>query len=71
VSGSDTETEQGAVPRSASSELIIVETKLARPPVRVEHVTRGNLLVRLDEGGTRKLTLLTAPPGFGKTTLLT
>jgi ATP/maltotriose-dependent transcriptional regulator MalT len=66
-----TETDQGAARRPAASEPVIVETKLARPPVRGEHVARGDLLERLDEGAARKLTLLTAPPGFGKTTLLT
>jgi ATP/maltotriose-dependent transcriptional regulator MalT len=64
------ETDRAAVRRPAASEPIIVETKLARPLVRVEHVTRGDLLGRLGEGAARKLTLLTAPPGFGKTTLL-
>jgi ATP/maltotriose-dependent transcriptional regulator MalT len=65
-----TETDQGAVPRPAAPDVIIVQTKLACPPVRVEHVTRGDLLERLGPDPARKLTLLTAPPGFGKTTLL-
>jgi LuxR family maltose regulon positive regulatory protein len=64
------ETDRAAVRRAAASEPIIVETKLARPLVRVEHVTRGDLLGRLGQDAARKLTLLTAPPGFGKTTLL-
>jgi LuxR family maltose regulon positive regulatory protein len=33
-------------------------------------VPRETLLARLDEGLERKLTLLSAPPGFGKTTLV-
>jgi len=33
-------------------------------------VTRGSLLARLDEGLAHKLTLLSAPAGFGKTTLV-
>jgi ATP/maltotriose-dependent transcriptional regulator MalT len=65
-----TEAEQGAVRPPAASEPTIVKTKLARPPARVEHVARGGLLNLLDRGATCKLTLLTAPPGFGKTTLL-
>jgi LuxR family transcriptional regulator, maltose regulon positive regulatory protein len=65
-----TETDRAEVRRPAASAPIIVETKLARPPGRVEHVTRRDLLERLTQGATRKLTLLTAPPGFGKTTLL-
>jgi LuxR family transcriptional regulator, maltose regulon positive regulatory protein len=65
-----TETDRIAVRRSGVSEPIIVETKVARPPVRPEHVSRADLLEFLAQGVTRKLTLLTAPPGFGKTTLL-
>jgi len=33
-------------------------------------VARPRLIARLNEGSTRPLTLLSAPPGFGKTTLL-
>jgi ATP/maltotriose-dependent transcriptional regulator MalT len=66
----ETETDRAAGRRPAATEPIIVETKIARPPVRVEHVSRGDLLEVLGQGVARKLTLLTAPPGFGKTTLL-
>jgi LuxR family maltose regulon positive regulatory protein len=65
-----TETDQGAVRRPGASEPVIVETKITCPPIRIEHVSRGDLLERLRLGAKRKLTLLTAPPGFGKTTLL-
>jgi LuxR family maltose regulon positive regulatory protein len=50
----------------------ILRTKLYIPPVRSELVSRPRLVGRLDEGLRRghKLTLVSAPAGFGKTTLL-
>jgi LuxR family maltose regulon positive regulatory protein len=45
-------------------------TKLAPPPVRSEDVHRRRLFERLETGATRRLTLVTTPAGFGKTTLL-
>jgi LuxR family maltose regulon positive regulatory protein len=48
----------------------ILATKLYRPPPRPTLVRRPRLLERLHSGLHRKLTLLSAPAGFGKTTLL-
>jgi len=50
----------------------LLRAKLYIPPVRPEMVLRPRLLERLDEGLRlgRKLTLVSAPAGFGKTTLL-
>lgn len=48
----------------------ILATKLYAPPPRPEVVPRPRLIARLDEGLHRKLTLVSAPVGFGKTTLL-
>jgi ATP/maltotriose-dependent transcriptional regulator MalT len=50
----------------------LLQTKLYIPPVRPEMVPRPRLLERLDEGLRlgRKLTLVSALAGFGKTTLL-
>src|SRR6266852_4271417 len=48
----------------------ILETKLYLPPLRPNVVIRPRLLERLNEGLHRKLTLIAAPAGFGKTTLL-
>jgi len=45
-------------------------TKLAAPPPRADLVARPRLTRRLDEAAGRKLTLLSAPPGSGKTTLV-
>ena len=50
----------------------ILATKLYIPPPRPEAVRRPQLIAQLDEGFRlgRKLTLISAPAGFGKTTLL-
>ena len=49
---------------------VLLATKLTGPPLRSEHVGRPELLELLRDGANRQLTVLTAPPGFGKTTLL-
>ena len=49
----------------------LVETKLFRPHPRGDLVERPRLLELLDLGRRAKLTLISAPAGFGKTTLLT
>ncbi len=48
----------------------ILATKLYVPPPRSGAVIRPRLIERLNEGLHRKLTLISAPAGFGKTTLL-
>jgi LuxR family maltose regulon positive regulatory protein len=48
----------------------LLRTKLHIPPTRSELVSRPRLLEGLDPGLDRKLTLVSAPAGFGKTTLL-
>ncbi len=48
----------------------LLATKLYTPPVRPELVSRLRLVERLDVGPNRKLTLVSAPAGFGKTTLV-
>src|SRR3970040_154662 len=45
-------------------------TKLYIPPPRPKVVLRPRLIERLNEGLHRKLTLISAPAGFGKTTLV-
>jgi LuxR family maltose regulon positive regulatory protein len=48
----------------------ILSTKLYFPVVRTNIVSRPRLVAHLAEGVTRPLTLVSAPAGFGKTTLL-
>jgi LuxR family maltose regulon positive regulatory protein len=50
----------------------LLKAKLYIPPVRPELVPRPRLIERLNAGlvHRRKLTLISAPAGFGKTTLL-
>src|SRR6266699_2313140 len=48
----------------------ILATKLYIPRLRPNVVSRPRLLERLNEGLHRKLTLIAAPAGFGKTTLI-
>ena len=45
-------------------------TKLYIPPFRSEHISRHGLLNKLNNGLHRKLTLISAPAGFGKTMLV-
>ncbi len=48
----------------------ILATKLYTPPHRTNVVLRPRLIERLNEGLHRKLTLISASAGFGKTTLV-
>jgi len=48
----------------------LLETKLYIPRARPDIVPRQRLIERLDGGTNRRLTLVSAPAGFGKTTLL-
>ncbi len=48
----------------------LLETKLHAPHPRASAVDRSRLLDRLRRGTASKLTLVSAPPGFGKTTLV-
>ena len=48
----------------------LLSTKLAPPRPHRSLVSRGSLLARLDEALQHKLTLLSAPAGFGKSTLV-
>ena len=48
----------------------LLETKLYVPRLRRGLVARPRLIERMNRGGESKLTLISAPAGFGKTTLL-
>lgn len=49
---------------------LLLPTKLYRPQLRSGLVSRPHLIIQLNQGLSGKLTLLSAPAGFGKTTLL-
>src|SRR5262245_27131303 len=48
----------------------LLTTKLHIPATRSDAVFRPRLIELLDQGLPRKLTLIAAPAGFGKTTLI-
>jgi len=47
-----------------------LNTKFALPRPSAQHVSRPSLLALVEQGVQRLLTLVSAPAGFGKTTLL-
>ena len=49
---------------------VLLKTKWYVPAARPELVPRPHLIDRLNEGLSRKLILIAAPAGYGKTTLL-
>jgi LuxR family transcriptional regulator, maltose regulon positive regulatory protein len=49
---------------------LLLSTKLYQPQVPPDFVSRPRLIAYLNKGLTGRLTLLSAPAGFGKTTLL-
>jgi LuxR family transcriptional regulator, maltose regulon positive regulatory protein len=50
---------------------LLLATKLHMPRLRAQLVPRSFLIERLQQGMEYALTLVSAPAGFGKTTLLT
>ena len=58
------------VQRKKNQHPTLLKTKLYVPPPQSTWTSRSRLVKRMDEGFGRKLTLLSAPAGFGKTTLL-
>jgi LuxR family maltose regulon positive regulatory protein len=61
---SELERQQATIPDD------LLRTKLAPPRLHTAFVARPSLLARIDAGLTRKLTLISTPAGFGKTTLV-
>ena len=55
---------------AASKPVGLLHTKLMPPRLSAGMVPREHLLARLDEGLSRKVSLVSAPTGFGKTTLV-
>lgn len=58
---------QRAAPNKADP---LLHTKLMPPRLHSAAIQRGNLLTRLDASLTKKLALVAAPTGYGKTTLV-
>jgi LuxR family transcriptional regulator, maltose regulon positive regulatory protein len=48
---------------------VLLQPRLAQPVPRPNRVSRPRLVDSLNAGLPGKLTLISAPPGFGKTTL--
>ena len=48
----------------------ILRTKLQQPPIVGDHIHCSHLLERLDQRRQKPLTLVTAPAGYGKSTLV-
>jgi LuxR family maltose regulon positive regulatory protein len=55
---------------AGAQDLTLLTTKLYIPQPLPNLVERPRLIERLNEGLRRKLTLISAPAGFGKTTLV-
>lgn len=49
---------------------IILNTKLYKPQTRPDIISRSRLIDKLNDGLAQNLTLISAPAGFGKTTLV-
>jgi LuxR family maltose regulon positive regulatory protein len=62
-------THLGQEPRD-NQDVSLLKTKLHIPPGRPDRVPRPRLVEQLDAGLGYKITLISAPAGFGKTTLL-
>ena len=60
----------GSVPDQSVAGLTLLATKLHIPKWRSGLVSRPRLIEQLRQGAERTLTLVTAPAGFGKTTVL-
>ena len=63
----DTDPDSG---NPASQPIHLLRTKLFIPPPHPDRVERPQLFARLDKGLRARLALVSAPAGFGKTTLL-
>jgi LuxR family maltose regulon positive regulatory protein len=60
----------GAPPPTSTTRRPILATKLFVPVASGELVARAQLLARLNAGARGRVTIISAPPGFGKTTLV-
>lgn len=49
---------------------MLIPAKLAVPPIHAQTIARSRLVARLQAGITGALTLISAPPGYGKSTVV-
>ena len=55
---------------SEQTNIVLLKTKLSVPPLQLRLVPSDHLIERLHQGALGKFTLISAPAGFGKTTLV-
>jgi LuxR family maltose regulon positive regulatory protein len=70
MSGSDVRERAGRSPQAGGPVFDLLVSKLRRPVVRPGTVRRLSLIERLARGDPRPIVSVVAPPGYGKTTLL-
>ena len=58
-------------PNPSTEPVLLLQTKFYRPRVSPNALPRPHLIEHLNQGLSRKLTLITAPAGYGKTTIAT
>ena len=61
---------EGEAPTEAGEPTVLLAAKSAPPAIRAQLIRRAALIEILSAEPSRKLTLLSAPAGWGKTTLL-
>ncbi|ORA07632.1 hypothetical protein BST14_27005 [Mycobacterium arosiense ATCC BAA-1401 = DSM 45069] len=61
---------EGKAPSGAGEPAVLLATKSEPPAIRAQLIERAGLIDTLSTEPSRKLTLLSAPAGWGKTTLL-
>jgi LuxR family transcriptional regulator, maltose regulon positive regulatory protein len=67
---SDVRQQADRSPHVARSAFDLITSKLRRPPLRPGTIRRSLLIERLAQGGAYPVVSVVAPPGYGKTTLL-
>ena len=60
----------GSGVRTSIPGAVVLEASVTPPRVRPEHIPRPRLRGLLGDGSARKLFLVAAPPGYGKSTFL-
>jgi LuxR family transcriptional regulator, maltose regulon positive regulatory protein len=70
MSGGDVRERAGRSPQAAGPVFDLVASKLRRPAVRPGTVPRSPLIERLARDDPRPIVSVVAPPGYGKTTML-